>query len=139
MMRKPIYGREKVGGADSCSTLPSPERTSLEAMKTQPSLEPRLQRAGRDLEAQLESLFERCPDLWGFSVQDRDKLPVQLDDRAIPDADLFITEIGIYPKLNADLQGEIFDEITLLISDLMYEEPMAYSVLRGRTFARILH
>src|SRR2546430_648829 len=110
-------------------------------MKTQPyaSLEPRLQRAGRDLEAQLEALFERCPMLCGFSIQDRAMLPIQLDDRAIPDADLFITEIGIYPKLGADLLSEIFDEITLLISDLVYEEPMAYSVLRGRTFARILH
>jgi len=92
-----------------------------------------------DIQAKIDALFARCPMLCGFSIQDRAMLPIQLDDRAIPDADLFITEIGIYPKLNADLQGEIFDEITLLISDLMYEEPMAYSVLRGRTFARILH
>src|SRR5437867_13279009 len=68
-----------------------------------------------DIQAKIDALFARCPMLCGFSIQDRAMLPIQLDDRAIPDADLFITEIGIYPKLNADLQGEIFDEITLLI------------------------
>jgi hypothetical protein len=92
-----------------------------------------------DIQAKIDALFARCPMLCGFSVQDRAMLPRQLDHRAIPDADLFITEIGIYPKLGDDLQSEIFDEITLLISDLVYEQPMAYNVLRGRTFARILH
>src|SRR5438034_2621928 len=70
-------------------------------MKTQPyaSLEPRLQRAGRDLEAQLESLFERCPDLWGFSVQDRDN-------------ELFVSDVGITPRLSAEQYGDIYEDIT---------------------------
>src|SRR5216684_7490480 len=93
---------------------------------------------GSDIQAKIDALFARCPMLCGFSIQDRAMLPIELGDRPIPDADLFITEIGIYPKLGAELQSEIFDEITLLISDLVYEEPMAYNVLRGRTFARIL-
>jgi len=92
-----------------------------------------------DIQAKIDALFARCPMLCGFSIQDRAMLPRQLDHRAIPDADLFITEIGIYPKLGDDLLSEIFDEITLLISDLVYEQPMAYNILRGRTFARILH
>ena len=92
-----------------------------------------------DVEAKMKALFARCPTLHGFSVQDRGMLPRDVDKNRIPDADLFITEIGIYPKLGDELQSEIFDEITLLISDLVYEQPMAYNVLRGRTFARILH
>ena len=92
-----------------------------------------------DIQAKIDALFARCPMLCGFSIQDRAMLPHQLDDQVIPDADLFITEIGIYPKLGDDQQSEIFDEITVLISDLVYEQPMAYAVLRGRTFARILH
>jgi hypothetical protein len=92
-----------------------------------------------DIQAKIDALFERCPMLCGFSIQDRAMLPVELGDRPIPDADLFITEIGIYPKLGVELQSEIFDEITLLISDLVYEEPAACNVLRGRTFARIMH
>jgi hypothetical protein len=92
-----------------------------------------------DIQGKVDALFARCPMLCGFSVQDRAMLPRQLDDKVIPDADLFITEIGIYPKLGDDQQSEIFDEITVLISDLVYEQPKAYDLLRGRTFARILH
>jgi len=40
---------------------------------------------------------------------------IQLDDRAIPDADLFITEIGIYPQsCGAVCKARFCDEITLL-------------------------
>ena len=59
------------------------------------------------------------------------------DDR-IPDADLFVTEIGVFPKLDSQFD-EIYDEITLAISDLVHEQPHAYDLLRGRTFARTKH
>jgi hypothetical protein len=97
-------------------------------MKTQTyaSLEPRLQRAGRDLEAQLESLFERCPDLWGFSVQDKDN-------------ELFVSDVGIAPRLSAEQYGEIFQDIAKTLSDVLEEAPEASEYLRGRTFARTLH
>src|SRR6266850_4741367 len=126
MMKKPVYDWEKVGGADSSSTRPSRERTSLEAMKTQPSLEPRLQRAGRDLEAQLESLFSRCPDLWGFSVQDKNN-------------ELFVSDVGITPRLSAEQYGDIYEDITQTLAALLDERPEACELLRARTFARVLH
>src|SRR5436309_15628376 len=114
MMKKPVCDRGKVGGADSSSTRPSPERASLEAMKTQPnaSQDPRLQRAGRDLEAQLESLFARCPDLWGFSVQDRDN-------------ELFLSGVGITPSLSAEQYGDIYEDITPTLAALVDERPQA--------------
>src|SRR5207302_9637235 len=122
MMRKPVCDRGKVGGADSSSTRPSPERASLEAMKTQPytSLDPRLQRAGRDLEAQLESLFERCPDLWGFSVQDRDN-------------ELFVSDVGITPRLSAEQYGDIYEDITKTLAALLDERPGGCGRSRART------
>jgi hypothetical protein len=128
MMRKPVHEREKVGGADSSSTRLFAESTSLEAMKTQPyaSLEPRLQRAGRDLEAQLESLFERCPDLWGFSVQDKDN-------------ELFVSDVGITPRLSAEQYGDIYEDITKTLAALLDERPEVCELLRARTFARVLH
>src|SRR5436309_14861900 len=112
MMKKPVCDRGKVGGADSSSTRPSPERASLEAMKTQPnaSQDPRLQRAGRDLEAQLESLFERCPDLWGFSVQDRDN-------------ELFVSDVGITPRLRPGQYGEIYERVTNKLPRLLDDRP----------------
>lgn len=86
----------------------------------------------------IRGLFARCPTLHGFSVQDRAMLPRDLDPSRIPDADLFVTEIGIFPKLDSQFD-EIYDEITLAISDLVKDDPQAYDLLRGRTFARSLH
>jgi len=110
-------------------------------MKTLPFLgtlsDAGLNRVELDVQAKMGALFVRCPTLCGFSVQDRSQLPEKVEG-AIPDADLYVTEIGIYPKLSAEQYGEIFDEITVAISDLVYEQPKAYDVLRGRTFARTL-
>jgi hypothetical protein len=96
-----------------------------------------LHRVEADVQAKIGALFTRCPTLCGFAVQDRSQLPEKVEG-SIPDADLYVTEIGIYPKLSAEQYGEIFDEITVAISDLVYEQPKAYDVLRGRTFARTL-
>jgi hypothetical protein len=92
-----------------------------------------------DVVAKINVLFSRCPALCGFSVQDKAGLPKEIDQNRIPDADLFVTEIGVFPKLGNDQYGEIYDEITLAISDLVYEQPQAYDYLKGRTFARTKH
>ena len=97
-----------------------------------------LVRLEADVEAKIGALFVRCPSLTGFSVQDRAMLPRDLDQSRIPDADLFVTEIGVFPKLESQYD-EIYDEITLAISDLVKDQPHAYNFLRGRTFARTLH
>jgi hypothetical protein len=96
-----------------------------------------LGRLEASVESKMKALFARCPSLHGFSVQDRAMLPRSVDKNRIPDADLFITEIGIFPKLDSKYD-EIHDEITLAISDLVHDEPHAYDYLRGRTFARTL-
>lgn len=101
--------------------------------------QPLLGRLAADVTAKIAALFARCPALCGFAVQDRAGLPKELDQDRIPDADLFVTEIGIYPKLGDEQYGEIYEEITLAISDLVYEQPHAYDYLKGRTFARTLH
>jgi hypothetical protein len=95
-----------------------------------------------DVEAKIGALFLRCPTLCGFSVQDRGQVakarPAQVPENQIPDADLYVTEIGIFPKLGAEQYADVFDEITVTISSLVNEQPNAYDVLRGRTFARTL-
>jgi hypothetical protein len=91
-----------------------------------------------DVEAKMRALFARCPTLCGFAIQDRGSLPANVAG-PIPDADLYVTEIGIYPKLDAEQYGELYDEITIAISDLVQAQPDAYDLLRGRTFARTLH
>jgi len=97
-----------------------------------------LVRLEADVSHKINALFARCPTLHGFSVQDRAMLPRELDQTRIPDADLFVTEIGVFPKLDSQYD-EIYDEITLAISDLVHDQPHAYDYLRGKTFARSLH
>lgn len=97
-----------------------------------------LARLEASVDSKIKALFARCPTLHGFSVQDRAMLPRDVDRNNIADADLFVTEIGVFPKLDSQFD-EIFDEITLTISDLVKDQPHAYDFLRGRTFARALH
>jgi len=80
----------------------------------------------RRLEDQLQSLFSRCPDLWGFSVRGENQ-------------DLFVSDVGISPRLSAEQYGEIFEDIANTLSEVLDEQPEASEWLRGRTFARTLH
>jgi hypothetical protein len=105
----------------------------MKTLEFKPGLpETLLGRLEADVAAKIKRLFARCPALCGFAVQDRASLPKDVDRNRIPDADLFA-------KLDTLQYGEIYDEITLAISDLVYEQPQAYDYLRGRTFARTLH
>ena len=47
------------------------------------------------LDQQVESLFERCPELWGFSVRSEND-------------ELFVSDVGIMPRLSAQQYGDIF-------------------------------
>ena len=78
------------------------------------------------VEQQLQLLFSRCPELSGFAVRgDAD--------------DLFISDVGIAPRLSAEQYGEIYQDIAATLSALLEERPEASDLLRGRTFARTLH
>ena len=78
------------------------------------------------LEHQVQSIFARCPELFGFSV------------RAEND-ELFVSDVGIAPRLSAEQYGEIFQDIATTLAALLEEEPEASDWLSGRTFARTLH
>lgn len=111
-------------------------------MKALDAIYPDQKRVVADVEAKIGALFSRCPSLCGFSVQDRQQVsetrPEQVDESQIPDADLYVTEIGIYPRLGTEQYADVFDEITVTLANLVNEQPNAYDVLRGRTFARTL-
>jgi hypothetical protein len=80
----------------------------------------------RHLQEQLESLFARCPDLSGFSVREEAQ-------------ELYVSDIGISPRLSAEQYGEIYQDIAETLAELLEQEPQAEEWLRGRTFARTLH
>jgi hypothetical protein len=80
----------------------------------------------QQLEQQVESLFARCPELSGFSVRSEND-------------ELFVSDVGIVPRLSAQQYGEIFQDIARTLADVLEEEPEAGEFLKGRTFARSLH
>jgi hypothetical protein len=53
--------------------------------------------------------------------------------------ELYVSDIGISPRLSAEQYGEIYQEIAETLGELLEKEPKAGDWLRGRTFARTLH
>ena len=92
----------------------------------------------KELSAQIDALFERCPALCGFSVRGENEVPDSCS-RSADGTDLFVTDIGISPRLSAAQYSEIFQEIFHTLADLIAEQPGVGEELRGRTFARTLH
>lgn len=90
-----------------------------------------------DLAARVEIIFERCPALHGFTVQDCAALPEELRSLAL-ERELVVSDIGVYPCLNAEQCEQIYNEIAVALLDFMFERPSAKEVLRGRTFVRVL-
>jgi hypothetical protein len=78
------------------------------------------------IQEQVESLFARCPDLCGFAVRAEAE-------------ELYVSDIGISPRLSAEQYGEIYQDIAQTLGELLEQEPAAGEWLRDRTFARTLH
>ena len=91
-----------------------------------------------DLAARLDVIFERSPQLQGFTVQDSSALPEELRSLAL-EKELVVTDIGVYPFINAEQCEAIYNEIAVALLDFMFERPSAKDVPRGRTFVRTLH
>jgi len=78
------------------------------------------------LQQQVESLFQRCPELCGFAVRTEND-------------ELFVSDIGIAPRLSPEQYSEIFQDIARTLAELIEESPEACKLMSGRTFARTLH
>jgi hypothetical protein len=91
--------------------------------------------ADADLAAQIRGLFIRCPDLDGFSVQAKVRAEGNVED----EEELFVTAIGIGPLAGKARYADIFEDIATTLKDLLDERPEAAALLRGRTFARLVH
>jgi hypothetical protein len=89
-----------------------------------------------DLGACIETVFDRCPMLCGFSVGQR----VASNDAVagVTEFELFISGIDIYP-LGWGQSDELCKEISTALADLLSEHPDAVELLRDRTFPRNLH
>ena len=91
-----------------------------------------------DLAVRMEALFQRCPALHGFSVQPvenvtRERVVVDLQD------DLCLADVVWHHALNGEQAVILVREISQELYDLVDERPEAAALLRGRTFASVLH
>jgi len=73
-----------------------------------------------------------------FHGQDSSALPEELRSLAL-ERELVVTDIGVYPFINAEQCEAIYNEIAVALLDFMFERPSAKDLLRGRTFVRTLH
>jgi hypothetical protein len=85
----------------------------------------------------IESLFERHPELSGFSVRGVDELPDNCP--RTEDCELVVGDVGISATLTGEQFGAMFEEIVVALAQMIADDPDAEEALRGRTFARVLH
>ena len=109
-------------------------------MKMQLAVEanPQAELAAADLALHIKALFADCPGLCGFVVEDLSGLhgdpdPYDEENRFV------ITQISFGTPLDRGESNRVCSMIVGVVSELVAEQPEAYELLRGRTFARTLH
>lgn len=115
----------------------------MKAFQT-PMLDAHLHRVEAEVAMRIRSLFVRCPELAGFAVQDKaaveDLVGLSLDnDRSEEKPTLYVTDIDFSTTVSLEEIEEAYTLVGTAISDVMSEQPEAFELLRGRTFARTLH
>jgi hypothetical protein len=88
--------------------------------------------------ASMRLLFYRHPELCGFVVCDRAGLPERVRKDNL-EGELFITDIGLFPRVGKGQYDAVYDEIARAITRMVDERPEAKQVMIGRAFARSMH
>jgi hypothetical protein len=91
-----------------------------------------------DVHARVRDIFEQCPHLAGFTVQDVGTLPEELRPQGIEEG-LAVTDLAIYPLVSRSQCQSIYESLSLALVELICDRPAAKDFLPGRTFARIVH
>lgn len=109
-------------------------------MKTHLAVEadPQADFAAADLEMQIKALFEVCPNLCGFVVEDLGGLHGDTEPNERENG-IAITQVSFGALSSQDESQQVCSLIISVISELVTEQPEAYELLRDRTFARTLH
>jgi len=94
-----------------------------------------------DLEAALregvETIFERCAALSGFSIAER--LVSEDRKRGVREWELYVSAVAAYPELGASQAEGFIGEISGVLAELLDQRPQAADLIAGRTFARVWH
>jgi hypothetical protein len=87
-----------------------------------------------DLAVRLETLFERHPALYGFTIQDCAG-EADCADQGL----LSVEDVSLFPAPGKRQRETICSEIAQTLIDFLSERPAGHELLRGRTVARVLH
>ncbi len=99
---------------------------------------PQPERVMADIHARIAALFQRCPTLSGFTVQDSAALA--LDGQAgVPDGALCVSDVAIHAWPGDATEEIVRQEIACALLELVEQHPEARALLTDRTFARTLH
>jgi|SRR5688572_6580955 hypothetical protein len=89
------------------------------------------------LRAQVETIFDRCSELCGFSVSER--LVSENGKEGVREWELYVCAVAAYPELGEGQAEDFIGEISGVLADLLNQRPQAADLLPGRTFARVWH
>lgn len=91
-----------------------------------------------EIDASIAALFERCPTLSGFTVQDPAALELDVSATRLDNA-LCVADVAIHAWPGDPGGEDVRQHIAYALLDLVEEHPEACELLRDRTFARALH
>jgi hypothetical protein len=91
-----------------------------------------------DVSARMRTIFDNCPQLSGFTVQDVSALPESLRPQGVDEA-LVVTDMAIHPLVSREQCQTIYESLSLALLELICDRPGAKDYLPGRTFARSVH
>jgi hypothetical protein len=91
-----------------------------------------------DVSARVGEIFDACPHLAGFTVQDVSTLPADLRPQGVEEG-LAVTDLAIHPLVSRSQCQSIYESLSLALLELLCDRPAAKDYLPGRTFARSLH
>ena len=89
------------------------------------------------LSERIETIFERSPELYGFSVEER--LVSKGAQEGAREWELYVSAVAAYPELGPDQEEGFIGQISEALAELLNQRPQAADLLPGRTFARVWH
>ena len=92
-----------------------------------------------EIEVGIAALFQRCPTLSGFTVQNPALLALDVPATRLDHA-MCVADVAIHAwPGDPDSAEDVRQEIACTLLDLVEQHPEARALLRDRTFARALH
>lgn len=96
------------------------------------------ERVEAEIEARMQVLFARCPELCRFTVRNRAGLPDHIDPGTL-EGEIFVFEVSLWPNYGKEQYDEVYEEIAAALHDAIEAQPEQRELLPGRSFVRAIH